>query len=1227
MKFLEIFRFEFAYQLRRLTTWLLFTVLAVIAFLFVRGNFLADALYADFYVNSPYVIAVVSVFGSLFSFIVAAAVAGEAGARDMGTGMHPLTYTAPVSKAEYLGGRFLAAFALNALILLAVPVGIMLSVYLPGVDAEVIGPFRPAAYLTAYGFIALPNAFMATAIQFSWAVLGRRTIASYIGSVLLFFVSYGGIFALFYLLERVDIALLLDAFAQLTILDLTEKWTPIEKSRRLIEMEGSLLRSRALWFGVAVATLAFTYFRFHFAHPTASPWWTRIISRKWASSTKLADTTITSSTISIPHVHRNFGFVTYLRQTVALLWTSFLFIAKSRGGILVAAVTAFFVVLIVPEHMADSMSTPLLPTTGHVLTILTSPVTNPFTQWTIIPLILVVYAGELVWREREVGLGEITDAAPVPEWGQFIGRFLGLGLFIFVWMIILVIAGILVQVRLGYHHHEPGLFLKVLLGLQLPEYLLFALLALVVHTVVNQKYIGHLVVVLVYTFMAFSSALGIEHNLLVYGGGPNWSYNDMRGFGGSIGPWLWFKLYWAAWALLLAVVARLLWVRGKDHDLRVRLRVARLRFTRATALVSMVAIGLILAVGGYVFYNTNVLHDYRSAENGKKRSADYERRYASYKNAPQPHLTGTKLHVEIYPRQKKVDIRGIYHLVNNSMVAIDSIHLSTIRGVETGDIAFNQPATPLLEDKGLDYRIFKLGKPLQPGDSLQLSFTVHVTRRGFTNRGSSFSVVANGTYFKNEDWLPVIGYQPARELIKPGERRAHGLPARTLLPTLEDTEASQDITGEGEHNRTGATRIHFEAVVGTDADQVAIAPGALSRTWTKGGRRYFHYATDAPISDEQAFFSANYAVLEGRWNPSASSGPVPSEDSGKGVLIQIYHHPGHTANLDRILRSVQASLDYYSRQFGPYPYGYIRLVENPVRKMGAHADASMIDYGQGFSLFNPEKDPRVLDLPFAVIAHEVAHQWWGAQLPNAFAEGAGLLTESPAWYSAMGVVEETYGREHLRRLLRFFRQPYPIPPIRQSVPLLRGADPYAFYRKGPFALYALSEYMGKERVNAAYRHLLETHGSGKAPLPTSLDLYWELKAVTPDSLQNLLHDLFAANTFWELKTERATAEPTKAGTWQVTLRVRVRKVVVDPAGVEAEVPMDEWVEVGIFAPTKEQGADFGKTLYMQKHRIRSGEQTITVTVSSKPSDAGIDPYHLLIDLERFDNVEKVKIER
>ena len=101
------------------------------------------------------------------------------------------------------------------------------------------------------------------------------------------------------------------------------------------------------------------------------------------------------------------------------------------------------------------------------------------------------------------------------------------------------------------------------------------------------------------------------------------------------------------------------------------------------------------------------------------------------------------------------------------------------------------------------------------------------------------------------------------------------------------------------------------------------------------------------------------------------------------------------------------------------------------------------------------------------------------------------------------------------------------------------------------------------------------------------------------------------------------AEQTGAGTWKVTVDVRARKVVVDTAGVETELPMDDWVEVGVFAPA-ETGEASDTPLYLQKHRILSARQTITVTVPRKPARAGIDPDHLLIDLKMDDNIKTVK---
>ena len=62
--------------------------------------------------------------------------------------------------------------------------------------------------------------------------------------------------------------------------------------------------------------------------------------------------------------------------------------------------------------------------------------------------------------------------------------------------------------------------------------------------------------------------------------------------------------------------------------------------------------------------------------------------------------------------------------------------------------------------------------------------------------------------------------------------------------------------------------------------------------------------------------------------------------------------------------------------------------------------------------------------------------------------------------------------------------------------------------------------------------------------------------------------------------------------------------------------------IGVFAPADK---GLGGLVYLQKHRIRSGKQKITVMVNKEPGRAGIDPYHLLIDLNTDNNFRKVEI--
>src|SRR4051794_15274761 len=120
MKFRKIFCSEFAYQVRRTSTLLYLAVL--LAFTLVMNLVITpgDGVYA----NNTLHITAMSVIGGLIWLLMGAAIAGEAAARDVQTHMHPLVNTTPVTKLSYLGGRFIACFVVNALLILSLPLGI-----------------------------------------------------------------------------------------------------------------------------------------------------------------------------------------------------------------------------------------------------------------------------------------------------------------------------------------------------------------------------------------------------------------------------------------------------------------------------------------------------------------------------------------------------------------------------------------------------------------------------------------------------------------------------------------------------------------------------------------------------------------------------------------------------------------------------------------------------------------------------------------------------------------------------------------------------------------------------------------------------------------------------------------------------------------------------------------------------------------------------------------------
>lgn len=238
-----------------------------------------------------------------------------------------------------------------------------------------------------------------------------------------------------------------------------------------------------------------------------------------------------------------------------------------------------------------------------------------------------------------------------------------------------------------------------------------------------------------------------------------------------------------------------------------------------------------------------------------------------------------------------------------------------------------------------------------------------------------------------------------------------------------------------------------------------------------------------------------------------------------------------------------------------------------------------------------------------------------------------MVSETLAQYSAMMVLETAYGLDMARRFYDYNMDQYlggRIKFTNREKPLLDvDGQPYVHYFKGGVAMYTLRERLGAAEVNGALRRFREGYGGTEAPPATSRALYAELQAVTPDSLRPLLSDLFEHITLWDVRTDSVRAEPDGAGAWRVTLHVNATKVRADSVGKQTPVPMDDLMEVGVFAEGTASQGELGATAYLKQHRIRSGRQTITIVVPKLPVRAGVDPYAKFIERERSDNVVEV----
>jgi aminopeptidase N len=275
----------------------------------------------------------------------------------------------------------------------------------------------------------------------------------------------------------------------------------------------------------------------------------------------------------------------------------------------------------------------------------------------------------------------------------------------------------------------------------------------------------------------------------------------------------------------------------------------------------------------------------------------------------------------------------------------------------------------------------------------------------------------------------------------------------------------------------------------------------------------------------------------------------------------------------------------------------------------------------GFIAKVDDNNPKDIDYPFYVTAHEVAHQWWGHQLVGAGTRGGTVLSETLAEYSALMVMKQQVGPAKMRRFLRYDLNAYlrgRAQEGRRELPLAQNENQgYIHYRKGSLAMYLIQDILGEDKVNAILHELVTGNAFGRAPYPSVTDLVSRLRAAASPEQAYLIDDLFDAIVLYENRATRARAVRRPDGKYEVTLEATAGKVRASELGEEKDMPLKDYIEFGV--------DDKDGNPLVRERRVVDGKSVILKLVTStRPAKAGIDPDNKLIDRKPNDNLVEVE---
>jgi len=1193
--FLQIFLFEIKYRLRRPAFYLFFFFGLIFAILnFANG---AVPTIEKEFVNAPAVLAIFSSAASIFLLLVSSSIMGVPLYRDIEHNTKEYYLSYPITKAGYFWGRWLGSFLFVVLISIGVLLGAWLGTHIgPAFGLSSADSYEPNHfyyYLYPFLTLVLPNMFFTSALFFGLVAVFKNVKVIYSSGLFLFL---GYIIANFFLsnINNPKVIYLTDPFLMNGLRAATAGASAQQLNTSVIHMEGLMLTNRIIWISVGAVILLLTYLRFSFERFFSGNHGRRII----APDNPPPRTSLQSK---FRKVHIDLGGPYYRKTWLSLTRIELLNIIRDNYFWIILSGGLIFLSFVF-YHGPGGYKVWDYPRTVFFMDVFDKVFSN------FVFFIIIFYTGEAVHRERVTRYAYINDALPPPTWVLNLSKLTSLCCLATFLAIVPVLLGCGVQIVKGFYQFNFPLYGTAFLSSLLPQMLGMVFFSYTVHLLVNNKFAAHAVGITIWVVLILLSEFHyFEYNLLLFGHTPVALFTDMDGIGHMLRPVLWFQGYWLIAGALMVVLGSTLYTRGLSSSLKEKRQLALERFHGSSRWGALLLFIVLLATGGYIYYNVSYLNEYLTESEKDKRSAIEEQQLKQYADLRKPWIIRIRQTADLFPSEQRAVSHTWLTIANKNNRSIDTLLLDG-DNLTSYDVLYNDQhlsyTNPLSLPRGKfnlfrsnpepsDYRLYVLSTSLKPGDTAQVEITSEKSNEGFRNNLYALGMLRNGFVFNGG--LPGLGYDDDEEIGNNDTRKKYGLPEKHEKDISHD-----DSTARGTmQSQVNADLIDLDITVSTNADQWVVAPGHLEKEWIAGGRHYFHYIQDHPIYPPYAMASARYAV---------SRDTVALQD-GRRIGLEVLYDPKNGANVDRFMTALRDGIRSCSQRYGPYPFRQMRVAE--VSFFGP----AMLSFSQ--TILNTERvgwntdmrEPGLPDHIYYVTTAAVAEQWWGQIVAPNHTVGSRIISEGLPKYIALILTKHKYGDKGLDIQLERWRNDYSWG-RRSWVPeqdLLHANQWFQYSAKPALVLYGLQGLLGEDSLDAALRSFKEEFAFRNGGFYAGTeDLYHALDTHVPDSLHYFLEDSWKKVCLYDNRILTASAIPLGGDQYKVTVKLDIRKIYFDSMGKEQPATgMNDYIDIGVNG----QGA---APLYLHRYKFPAGAQTLEIVVKGKPASIQIDPHGYLL---------------